>query len=194
MNYLMHLHLSDPEPLVRLGNLMGDFVKGRLEKTPYSPDIVHGLRQHRIIDSFSQTSPAVNASRNRIDARFSYFRGIMIDVFYDHFLASNWEQHASGTLVQFANETYRMLEEHHDILPQQLQNIVPRMIQYNWLVSYREVEVMERALARIGQRLKRENPLAEGYGELLKHYDELEEDCAQFLIEARNYLKQKERT
>jgi len=194
MNYLMHLHLSDPTPLVRLGNMMGDFVKGRLEKAPYHPQIIHGLRQHRSIDSFSQVSPAVNASRERIDPRFGYFRGILIDVFYDHFLARNWDRHAEGTLEEFALETYLLLEEYQHILPEKLQAVAPRMIQYNWLVSYREVEVMERALIRIGERIKRENPLAEGYGELLKHYDELEEDSARFLVEAQRHLQEKFRS
>lgn len=192
MNYLVHLYLSDPDPLVRLGNLMGDFVKGRLDKTDYPAGIIKGLRQHRRIDSFSQHSPAVQLSKGRINSSFGYFRGILIDVFYDHFLASNWEQHASGSLEEFATATYRLLEEHHTLLPEGLRNIAPRMIQYNWLVSYREVEVMKRALIRIGQRLSRENPLAEGYGELLRHYDELENDCTQFLAEARKHLSLEE--
>ena len=188
MNYLVHLHLSDPDPLVRLGNLMGDFVKGRLDNLPYPAGILRGLRQHRVIDSYTHHSPAVRRSKERIHSRFGYFRGILIDVYYDHFLASNWNQHAGGTLEEFAAQTYRLLEEHHDILPDQLKQVAPRMIQYNWLVSYRDVYIMERALARIGQRLKRKNPLAEGYDELLRNYDELEEDCARFLVEARAFL------
>ena len=98
MNYLVHLYLSDDEPLVRLGNLMGDFVKGRLEGLDYPPGIMKGLRQHRFLDSYSHRSPAVGKSKERIDPRFGYFRGILIDVFYDHFLARNWQQHSDGTL------------------------------------------------------------------------------------------------
>jgi acyl carrier protein phosphodiesterase len=186
MNYLVHLYLSDPDPMVRLGNLMGDFVKGPLEDAPYPPNIIRGLRQHRDLDSYSQVSPTAKISKNRIDPSFGYFRSIMIDVFYDHFLAANWAQHATGSLEDFAEDTYRLLEEHEAILPDKLKRVAPRMIQYNWLVSYRKVEAMERALKRIGERLSRKNPLAEGYGELLKNYGELEEDCAHFLNEAKN--------
>lgn len=188
MNYLVHLYLSDSTPMVRLGNLMGDFVKGRLEDLSYHPDIIKGLKQHRQVDTYSIHSSVVKLSKDRIAPRFGYFRGILIDVFYDHFLASNWQQHADGKLEDFAAETYRLLEEHDDILPAGLKGITPRMIQYNWLVSYREVEVMERALVRIGQRLSRKNPVAEGYGELLKNYDELEQDSANFLAAAKKYL------
>ena len=188
MNYLVHLYLSDPDPMVRIGNLMGDFVKGRLEDAPYPPGIIRGLRQHRDVDSYSLTSQTVKISKNRIDPSFGYFRAILIDVFYDHFLASNWAQHADGLLEDFAEGIYLLLAEHEAILPDGLKRIAPRMIQYNWLVSYREVEVMDRALKRIGERLSRENPLAEGYGELLDNYGDLENDCAQFLNEAKKQL------
>jgi acyl carrier protein phosphodiesterase len=188
MNYLVHLYLSDLEPMVRLGNLMGDFVKGPLDDAPYSPDIILGLRQHRDVDSYSMISPTVKISKNRIDPAFGYFRSIMVDVFYDHFLASNWAQHAAGSLEEFAESIYRLLEKHEAILPDGLKKITPRMIKYNWLVSYREIWVMERALKRLGWRLSRKNPLAEGYGELLKNYDALEDDCAQFLNEAKKHL------
>jgi len=191
MNYLVHLYLSDPDPLVRLGNLMGDFVKGRLEDVAYPDKVVKGLRQHRDIDSFSHNSPIVKISKERIEPSFSYFRSILIDVYYDHFLACNWGQHAEGSLEDFAASTYNLLEEHYDILPDGLKQVAPRMIQYNWLVSYRDIEVMERALIRIGQRLSRKNPLAEGYGELLKNYDELENDCSRFLIEAKKFLQER---
>jgi acyl carrier protein phosphodiesterase len=133
-------------------------------------------------------NPAVRKSKERIDPRFGYFRGILIDVFYDHFLARNWEKHASSTLEEFADSIYRIIENHQGILPGKLLQVAPRMIRYNWLVSYRQVEVMERALVRIGQRLSRDNPLAEGYDELLVNYDELENDSAQFLDEARAYI------
>ena len=188
MNYLVHLYLSGPDPMVRLGNLMGDFVKGPLEEAPYPAAIIRGLRQHRDLDSYSQISPTVKISKNRIDPSFGYFRSIMIDVFYDHFLARNWAQYAAGSLEDFAEDTYRLLEEHEAMLPDKLKRVAPRMIQYNWLVSYRELEAMEIALKRIGERLSRKNPLAEGYGELLKNYGDLEIDCAQFLNEAKKQL------
>ncbi|PLX80582.1 MAG: DUF479 domain-containing protein [Desulfuromonas sp.] len=188
MNYLVHLYLSDPEPKVRLGNLMGDFVKGDLSRSGYDRQIIRGLSQHRTIDSFCHVSRAVRESKNRIDKRFGYFRGILVDVFYDHFLARNWSDFSVCSLETFAEETYQLLRSYHDILPERLQQVAPRMISHNWLVSYREVAVIEKALLRIGQRLSRANPLAEGYTELLLHYDELEADAALFLDEARTHL------
>jgi acyl carrier protein phosphodiesterase len=80
-----------------------------------------------------------------------------------------------------------LLEEYEAILPEGLKMVAPRMIEHNWLVSYRQAELMERALVRLSERLSRKNPLAEGYAELLKHYDGLKGDCASFLGEAKNH-------
>jgi len=167
---------------------MGDFVKGPLEDSPYPSEIIRGLRQHRAVDSFSHLSPIVKISKNRIDPSFGYFRSIMIDVFYDHFLAANWHHHDDTTLEEFARSVYLLLEEHEAILPEGLRKIAPRMIEHDWLVSYRETWVMERALKRISERLSRKNPLAGGFSELLKNYDKLQIDCARFLSEAGMHL------
>lgn len=193
MNYLFHLFLSDPDPEVMLGNLMGDFVKGRLELTDYPAQIMFGLKQHRQVDSFADRSSAFQSSRQRIDPKFGYFRSIMIDVFYDHLLACRWERYHDQPLEQFADQIYRLLEQRFDQLPASLQQIVPRMISRNWLVSYREIAVIEKVLIRIDQRIKRPTPLAAGLNQLKQHYTELEADCDLFLSQAQAFLFDKRR-
>jgi acyl carrier protein phosphodiesterase len=190
MNYLFHLFLSDPDPDVMLGNLMGDFVKGRLELTNYPEPIVFGLKQHRQVDSFADRSSAFQASRQRIDPEFGYFRSIMIDVFYDHLLACRWERYHCLPLEQFADQIYRLLEQRFDQLPASLQQIVPHMISRNWLVSYREIAVIEKVLIRIDQRIKRPTPIGRGLEQLSKNYSDMETDCDLFLKQARAYLRE----
>jgi acyl carrier protein phosphodiesterase len=187
LNYLVHLFLSDPSPGSLLGNLMGDFVKGRLDDR-FSPPIRRGLEQHRRIDAFAQTNVHFRRSRNRIDPSFGHYRGILVDIFYDHFLAKNWTQHHPRPLEDFAQESYRLLEDHFALLPEGLQRIVPQMIARNWLVSYGQVETIDRVLRQISGRLKHPNPLAAGGSELRAHYAPLETDCHRFLDEAQSFM------
>jgi acyl carrier protein phosphodiesterase len=189
LNYLVHLFLSDPDPLCRLGNLMGDFVKGPLTDQ-WPPAVRRGLRQHRQVDSFAQLCPAFRASKRRLDPVFGHYRGILVDVFYDHFLARSWERHSAQPLPAFAAEIYRTLETQFQLLPAGLQAVAPRMIAHNWLVSYREPAAIGRALERMALRLRRANPLAQGLPELLRHYDELAGDCDVFLAAAQAHLAQ----
>src|SRR6187549_190225 len=95
MNWLAHLLLSPPEPLLRLGNLSGDFVRG-IDVTLLRPELQLGITQHRRIDAFVDAHPLVRRSRERLDAPFRRFAGVLVDVYYDHFLARDWAALGDG--------------------------------------------------------------------------------------------------
>lgn len=190
VNYLFHLYLSDPEPPCLLGNLMGDFVKGRLDDR-YPPAIRHGLHQHRQLDSFAHNHPAFRRSKIRLHHDYGHCRGILVDIFYDHFLAQHWSEFSPIPLEDFAASIYHLLRIHHDQLAEGLQRIAPRMIEHNWLVSYREPAVIGRVLERVSQRLKRPLPMAQAMRDLEEHREELEEDFREFLADARCCFAQK---
>ncbi len=187
MNYLVHLYLCDPAPLVRLGSLAGDFVKGPLAGR-FTDELRRGMEIHRRVDHFAQGAADFRRSKARIDSRFGHVRGVLIDVFYDHFLARTWDRYMPQPLETFAAEVYRNLERHLTLLPEAMHPTARRMISHNWLVSYRDPVVVERALQRISTRLSRPNPLGRGAEELHRHYESLQADCDRFLASARAFL------
>lgn len=168
---------------------MGDFVKGPIPvETPEK--LALGLHLHRRIDSLSQNSQHTLQSRRRLRPKYGHGRGIIIDIFYDHFLASSWEDYAADSLEDYAADIYRLLQTHHDQLPQGLQQVAPHMIEHNWLVSYQHRWVVGRALRRISQRLSRPLPLADGVDDLVEHEFGLRHDFADFMEEAVVFVKQ----
>jgi len=184
MNYLVHLYLAGADPELRLGGLMGDFVKGPLDQR-YPPGIVAGLRLHRTIDRLAANSAHCRASRQRLHPRFGHTRAILVDIFYDHFLAVHWDEFHPLPLPEFAADTYRLLEACHDLLPTGLARIAPRMIARDWLTSYRERSSVVIALERTAARLSRPTALGEGGSELDRCGEELREDFRRFMREAR---------
>lgn len=188
MNYLVHLFLAEDTPPSLLGNLMGDFVKGRLDDT-FPAAIRSGIELHRQVDAFAHDNPLYRRSKCRLDDSYGYFRGVLIDIFYDHFLARNWHRYHPLPLEDFAARIYRLLEEHFEMLPPGLQQVAPRMIEHNWLVSYREAETIDRVLGRISARLRRANPIGRGIAELHRHYAGLETDCDLFLVQAQEFAR-----
>ena len=183
MNYLAHLYLAGPDPELRLGGLMGDFVKGPLDAR-YSPGIIAGLRLHRSIDSLAATSPYCRASRQRLHPRFGHTRAVLVDIFYDHFLAAHWHEFHPQPLTVFAADTYRLLREHHALLPEGLARIAPRMAELDWLSSYRDRASVTIALERIATRLSRPTALGDGAVELERCGEELLGDFRGFMAEA----------
>lgn len=188
MNYLVHLYLSDLEPEIRLGNLAGDFVKGRLEEMNINPGLMRGLRQHRAVDSFSHTSQAVRSSKQRLRPEYRLYKPIMVDIFYDHLLAAHWSEFHPQPLAEFAAEVYRLFEVFADILPQEFRPVARRMASRDWLSSYAQKDVVSLVLERIGTRIRGGEIMGEGLYDLDKHYCELFEDCRRFLRDARSWL------
>ena len=168
---------------------MGDFVKGPIP-ADYPERLALGLHLHRRIDSLAQNSPHTRLSRQRLHPKFGHGRGIIVDIFYDHFLASNWANYSSEPLTNYVEKFYQLLQDNHNRLPTGLQQITPSMIKHNWLVSYQHRMVVGKALQGISQRLSRPLPLAEGVEELAVHEALFRQDFIGFMAEAADFVNQ----
>jgi acyl carrier protein phosphodiesterase len=189
VNYLCHLYLSGPDPEILTGNFMGDFVKGPLGGA-YPPSVRRGIELHRRIDSFARDQADFNRSRLRIAPEFGLYRGVLVDLFYDHFLARDWQRWSPNQpLQEFLTQARAVIEARRDQLPQRLEPIVP-VIFDELLPSYAEPGGITRALERMSRRVRRANPLEQGGAELLRGYSELEKDFGAFLPAAQHFVTQ----
>ena len=184
MNYLAHVFLAGPEPADRLGGLMGDFIKGLLPGS-LPPDLAAGVSLHRRLDSYADGHQAFRRSRERVSPLRRRYAGIMVDLFYDHFLALRWAEFGAGELADFTAETYALLAARQAELPERLAALLPAMSRGDWLASYRETASVALALDRMSERrLSRPNPLAGAGEELLADYSGFESDFREFLPDA----------
>jgi len=178
MNWLAHLRLAPTEPLLRIGNLCGDFVAG-VDLASLPPAIQGGIWQHRALDRFVDAHAITAQSRQRLGLPFRRFAGVLVDVFYDHFLARDWARLGDGRpLAAFATATYDLLDAHAAVLPERLRAALPAMRAQDWLASYAELDGIDVVLARMAARLGRPTPLGEGGTVLRACYEALGEDFA----------------
>ncbi|HPX06218.1 MAG TPA: ACP phosphodiesterase, partial [Tenuifilaceae bacterium] len=105
MNFLAHLYLSGDNVHVRLGNFIGDHVKGKAF-THYPPDVQKGILMHRAIDSFTDNHLATAESKRLLRSGYGKYAGVVVDVFYDHLLASNWSNFSPFPLRGFTRGFY----------------------------------------------------------------------------------------
>ena len=177
MNWLAHLRLSPPRPpLLRLGNLAGDFVRG-IELATLHPELQVGVRSHRAIDAFVDAHPGVRAARARFAPPFRRFAGVLLDVFFDHFLARDWQRFGDGgPLPAFLASVHADLRAHHDRLPPPLQRVTTRFCADGWLEGYASVDGIARVLGLMARRLSRPTPLADGAELLRADYAAIESD------------------
>ncbi|MBD1882617.1 DUF479 domain-containing protein [Microcoleus sp. FACHB-45] len=186
MNYLAHLFLSEGTPESLIGNLLGDFVKGTALNL-YPEEIRKGIDLHRKVDSYTDSHPIVRSSKSLVSSQRRRFAGVLIDVFYDHFLAKNWLEYSEIPLRDFSQDVYKILQDNRDILPDSLQRVLPTIIARDLLSSYQEIAEIGITLTRMSARLKRTNNLASGIEDLTANYQRLESDFRDFFPDLIKY-------
>jgi acyl carrier protein phosphodiesterase len=188
MNYLAHLYLAEDSPESLLGKLLGDFVKGQ-SIDAYCNEIKKGIQLHQRVDIYTDSHPVFRESKRLISPVNRRYAGILIDVFYDHFLAKNWLDYSSVSLKDFSSKVYEILKSNEAILPESLKRVLPNIIAKDLLMSYAEIQGIEAALQRLTLRLKRTNNLGSAWEELLTNYERFELDFYRFFPELVNYVK-----
>ncbi len=188
MNYLAHVFLAADSPEAVVGAMLGDFVKGAA-KNNYPPVIQYNIELHRRIDSYTDAHPIVRAAKPLIAPERRRFAGILLDIFYDHYLAKNWACFSAVSLPSFTSQAYGALQQHHSLLPEKLQNMLPFMRAEDWLGAYARVEWIEVTLQRMARRLRNGHLLASGIEELHRHYERFETDFLTFFPDLRDLVK-----
>lgn len=170
MNFLAHMLCSSDAPLSKLGNFLADFVKGDVEGR-FPREVVAGIRHHRRADHFTDSHEVFGASRRLISGPRRRYAGVIVDVLYDHFLATGWDRYCSTGLDEFVGRVYENLARHAAVVPHPVPWIIGKMAAEDWLGSYRTAHGVDRTFRRISRRLRRENPLATAVEELERNGD-----------------------
>lgn len=188
MNFLAHAYLSGNDKEILLGNFIGDSVKGSdLGKLPER--VQQGVLLHRKIDTFTDSHSVVRESVERLRPVYRKYSGVIIDMFYDHYLARNWIDHSSITLNEFANDVYSLMKLNYDILPSRSQQMLPYMIQYNWLVLYAQIEGLEIILTQMANRATFESNMEKAGKELREKYHLFENEFNRFFSELKQNVE-----
>lgn len=158
MNHLAHVLLAGADSERRLGGVLGDFVRG----TP-DPSLPSGVREgialHRAIDGYTDRHPDVLAARALFEPPYRRYAGIALDMWFDHCLARDFARWSRQPLEAFSVDLRELLRRHDALLPAAAQRFARYMQANDLPAGYADPAVLDRALAGIGQRLRRDNPL-----------------------------------
>ena len=190
MNFLAHLYLSGSNSDVMLGNFIGDFVKGRDLTSTFGAAIAKGIQLHRAIDEFTDHHPVVKQSKDRLRPTYRHYSGVIVDIFYDHFLAANWIVYSQEPLDQYAARVYQLVLEHQSILPERVNQLLPHMMRGNWLVNYAHVDSIQRVFTGMARRATFESKMELATEDLHRHYGEFQAEFDAFFPSLKVYSNQ----
>jgi len=180
MNFLAHLFLADPHRELIIGNFIADEIKGN-KWNLFEENIANGIKMHRAIDSFTDTHAITSKSRSLIRPQYGKWSGVVMDVFYDHFLAKNWNHFHALPLLDFTHKMYAILEENKSLLPTKTQYLFNYMQKDNWLWHYAQLEGVQFALTGLSKRRALHSGIEKATIELVKYEKQLEEQFMQFM-------------
>lgn len=188
MNYLAHLFLSGQSEDLIVGNFIADSVKGRQYKN-YSDGVRQGIILHRCIDTFTDSNEIVEQSKARLRPRYRKYAPIIVDIFYDHFLAANWKTYSSGTLNDYSKQIYRILKNNLDELPLKSVQFLGYMMQNNIPCAYASTEGVNKVLQGMSYRASFKSDMELAGEELVSHYAEFEEEFEEFFPMLQQYVQ-----
>lgn len=189
MNFLAHVYLSGDHPKIMVGNFIGDFVKGKNYNTQFEPGIAKGIELHRLIDVFTDHHPTVQKSKERLRPKYRHYAGVVVDIFYDHLLAVNWEQYHSMSLSTFAQMVYQIMDDHGTVLPPEVGRMLPYMKKDNWLLNYSTFYGIEQSLNGMARRTRYESKMEEAIDELKEFHEDFNTEFQIFFPELKRYAK-----
>lgn len=190
MNFLAHIYLSGNNDLIKIGNFMADGIRGKHFEN-YPLDVQKGIVLHRAIDTFTDAHPVFRQSTKRLHQRYHHYAGVIVDVFYDHFLAKNWARYSDESLEDYTERFYHSLRNNEVILTEKTKGMLPYMTKYNWLLSYQTVEGIDRILTQMDSRTDNKSKMRFAAEELAEYYSKFEQEFTEFFEELRAFSREK---
>ncbi len=190
MNFLAHIYLSFNDDEVTIGNFIADSIRGK-KHLDYPEEIQRGILLHRNIDTFTDAHPIFRKSTKRLHNNYGHYSRVIVDIFYDHFLARNWSRYSDIPLDQYTQHFYDLTETYFDMLPDNTKHMIPYMIADNWLYSYADLNGISRVLDGMNRRTKNRSKMNFAILDLEEHYEEFQSEFFSFFDELILFSKQK---
>lgn len=189
MNFLAHIYLANSDKEIIIGNFIADTLKGN-KIDHFSEGIQFGIKMHRAIDTFTDAHPIFRQSKRRLDPKYRLYKGVAIDLIYDHFLAKNWHLYSNIPLYNFTQGVYQLFYDNFEVLPERAQKMLPYMQQQNWLYKYRTQQGIGEILHDMNIRTRGLSKMNEAIVDLKENYITFEEDFTTFFNEIQIYSTQ----
>lgn len=192
MNYLAHLFLSGDKPEIIFGNMLEDFVTGRVNHPRlknYSEEIKVGIRLHREIDTFIDTNNLVKEAKSYFYGEFGKYSSVIIDVLFDHLLSINWKEFTLEEFSEFRKRIYKVFPMFDSLQPPNMKYVTDSMISNDWLKNYQFRWGLERAFSDLNGRSKAPFNFMNSIDTFEQYYLEINEIFLQFFPLIMNYCK-----
>ena len=190
MNFLGHIYLSGQDIELAIGNLVADQIKGnRISELP--DKIKSGIVLHRLIDEFTDNHISYKKCVRELFPKYRHYSRVIIDMYFDHFLAANWDNFHKTPLKIYSNSFYEKLEKSCFYFNDQVQCFICNLINQKWLEKYSNLKDLEVILKQMEGRTKFPSKLAASTYDLIEKYTYFKSHFFHFMEDVTFFSKNK---
>ena len=178
MNFLGHSLISleideNTNKKTLYGNFTGDYYKGLVDRIELPEVLKEGIRLHRIIDKISDRKE--NSLNELLTDKFGIFKGIVSDMFIDHFLSKNFNQLFNKDIEIIEKRILDEVEKNRNIFPKDFDRMFKWLNDRNVMSNYKDIDFLERAFEGLARNIRKGEILNLATTELKKNYNLFEE-------------------
>ena len=175
MNYLAHVFLTSPYPLLTVGNLIGDMIRNSQVKSLH-PKLIDGILIHRFIDSYTDKHPNVLNISHLFTKSQGKYAPVVSDIILDFVLAKHWNKYSTESFDQWCYQAYDMIDNHYSLMPPLIKKRIASMINGKWLHSYATEDGISYAFSRLAKRAKFDNSFELAFDHYMSNADQIDEE------------------
>ena len=187
MNFLSHLFLSGNSEGLIIGNYIADSVKGSAFSI-FPEEIQKGIILHRKIDTFTDGHEIVELSKQRLRVKYKKYASVIVDIYYDHYLAINWNDYSSENFNEYTQNIYTLIEQNKQYLPPKSIMFTKYMLEHDILSAYAQLEGIEKVLVGMSRRTTFESNMEFAIHDLKEHYTLFEKEFKLFFPELQQFV------
>lgn len=191
MNYLAHAFLSNSNEEHLVGNFIADHLRGN-SFGQYSTGIVEGILLHRKIDTFTDAHPEFKKAKRFFYEGFEKYSGVLVDIYFDHLLAKDFQSYSAVSLQTFSEKVYRIYTAYQHLLPAGSVRFLDYVTKNNIYVSYAEEQGIETVLNHLSYRIKHGVELDRSISLFRKYEDSLKDSFNLFFSDILSFLSNSE--
>ena len=190
MNFLAHVFLSGDDFPLALGNLIADKIKGN-ELKIYPPSVQRGIFLHREIDHFTDTHPLFKACVTELFPTYRHYSRVIVDMYFDHFLAVLWNRFHPLELSEFSTQFYTKLNTTDIEFSEKTERFIDALITYNWFEQYQTIQGLHSILLQMDKRTRFDSNLVNSTTELVEKYSYFQNNFLDFMQDLIRFSKLK---
>ncbi|KXB70349.1 hypothetical protein HMPREF3180_00016 [Leptotrichia wadei] len=183
MNYLAHSVISleidkKMSESTLYGNFAGDFYKGKVDKIDLQENLKNGIILHRLIDKISDREE--NFLNELLREKFRIFKGIVSDMYVDHFLCKNFENifcenPGFENVEKVERKIIKNIEKYDEFFPSDFKSFFDWLKREKVLARYKNLDFLERVFLGMSKRVRKGEILRNAVCELRRNYGKFEE-------------------